>query len=229
MERGDLKRIDDVTWEIPKTGAMRVPGRIFASSQLMREIEKDRSPWQVANVAHLPGIVNASLAMPDCHWGYGAPVGGVAAMDAKQGVVSPGMVGYDISCGVRTLTTGLRREGMFGAADTPGVRVGTEWNTGDIWIRREFNLDRVPKEAMLNIYHDENAEAFINGKQVAATEGYTTGHVLIPIDTAPLRKGRNTIAIHCHQTQGGQAHALALDPGAWGQAVGRGEAAGEVA
>jgi len=103
-----IEQVSEFVWEIPRTGAMRVPGRIFASAKLMREIEMDRSPWQVANVAHLPGIVGASLAMPDIHWGYGFPIGGVAATDPLEGgVVSPGGVGYDINCGVRVLRTRL--------------------------------------------------------------------------------------------------------------------------
>jgi tRNA-splicing ligase RtcB len=106
-----LERVSEFVWEIPRTGAMRVPGRIFASPQLMREIEKDRSPWQVANVAHLPGIVSASLAMPDIHWGYGFPIGGVAATDPQEGgVISPGGVGYDINCGVRVLRSRLTHD-----------------------------------------------------------------------------------------------------------------------
>lgn len=94
-------------WEIPKTGAMRVPGRIYASRAMIGSIERERVAQQVANVACLPGIVGASLAMPDCHLGYGAPIGGVAATDARTGVVSPGLVGYDISCGMRLLRTEL--------------------------------------------------------------------------------------------------------------------------
>ena len=88
---------------------MRVPGRIFASERMIRDIKTDKSLEQVANVAYLPGIVGASLAMPDIHWGYGFPIGGVAATDpAKGGVISPGGVGYDINCGVRVLRTELR-------------------------------------------------------------------------------------------------------------------------
>lgn len=86
---------------------MRVPGRIYASEAMIGRIERERVAEQVANVACLPGIVGASLAMPDCHQGYGAPVGGVAATDERVGVVSPGLVGYDISCGMRVLRTGL--------------------------------------------------------------------------------------------------------------------------
>ena len=76
---------------------MRVDGIVYASAEMMAEIREDQSLQQVANVAHLPGILRASLAMPDIHWGYGFPIGGVAAMDAEEGVISPGGVGYDIN------------------------------------------------------------------------------------------------------------------------------------
>ncbi|MBM4083831.1 MAG: RtcB family protein [Planctomycetes bacterium] len=105
----ELRKVSDLIWEIPKTGGMRVPGRIFCSERLFESIKADKSPEQVANVAHLPGIVSYSLAMPDMHWGYGFPIGGVAATDiAEGGVVSPGGVGYDINCGIRLATTDLK-------------------------------------------------------------------------------------------------------------------------
>jgi len=88
---------------------MRVDGVVYASEALMRGLRDDPALEQVANVACLPGILGASLAMPDIHWGYGFPIGGVAAMDAEEGVISPGGVGYDINCGVRLLRTGLSR------------------------------------------------------------------------------------------------------------------------
>jgi len=103
----ELKKITDYLWEIPQTGQMLVPGRIYASERLINQIRKDESLTQVANVAHLPGIINYSLAMPDIHWGYGFPIGGVVATDARSGVISPGGVGYDINCGVRLLKTNL--------------------------------------------------------------------------------------------------------------------------
>ena len=84
-------------WRIEPHGGMRVPGIVYADRGGLDKIRKDRSLEQVANVAHLPGIVGCSLAMPDIHWGYGFPIGGVAAMDAEHGVVSPGGVGYDIN------------------------------------------------------------------------------------------------------------------------------------
>lgn len=98
----EVERIDDVRVRVPKQGAMRVEGRIYADETLMASLTGDASISQVANVACLPGIVGASLAMPDIHSGYGFPIGGVAAFDPeKGGVVSPGGVGYDINCGVR--------------------------------------------------------------------------------------------------------------------------------
>ncbi len=92
-----LQQIDPYRWRIPREGKMRVDGIVYASEEMARELREDQSLQQVANVAHLPGILKASLAMPDIHWGYGFPIGGVAAMDADEGVVSPGGVGYDIN------------------------------------------------------------------------------------------------------------------------------------
>jgi len=105
-----VKKIDEWRFLIPKTGAMRVPGLIFSSSELMPNIKGDQSLQQVVNVATLPGIVKHALAMPDIHWGYGFPIGGVAAFRMEDGIVSPGGVGYDINCGVRLLTTSLEAE-----------------------------------------------------------------------------------------------------------------------
>ena len=92
-----IERLDDFRWRIRKQGAMRVEGLVFASDRLMDELRDDQCLQQVVNVAHLPGIVGASMAMPDIHWGYGFPIGGVAAVDAEAGVISPGGVGYDIN------------------------------------------------------------------------------------------------------------------------------------
>ncbi|UCF57313.1 MAG: RtcB family protein [Deltaproteobacteria bacterium] len=103
-----LKKMDECRWLIAKTGHMRVPGLVFSNQKLIKEVEKDQSLLQVANVATLPGIVKHSLAMPDIHWGYGFPIGGVAAFDMEEGIVSPGGVGYDINCGCRLMTTLLR-------------------------------------------------------------------------------------------------------------------------
>ena len=103
----EVQKIHEYLWEIPKQGAMLVPGRVYANARMMDELRDDPALQQVANVACLPGIVGYSLAMPDVHWGYGFPIGGVAATDAAEGVISPGGVGYDINCGVRLARTNL--------------------------------------------------------------------------------------------------------------------------
>ncbi|MBN2576916.1 MAG: RtcB family protein [Deltaproteobacteria bacterium] len=110
MNLGQLVRKSETEWWLPRAGKMRVPGILFATEDLLRDMD-DKVAEQVANVAALPGIVTASYAMPDAHWGYGFPIGGVAAFAAEAGgVVSAGGVGFDISCGVRTIRTGLAVE-----------------------------------------------------------------------------------------------------------------------
>lgn len=107
----ELKKIRENLWEIPKSGEMKVPGRIYISQKMAeKSLQNDQALQQVINVAHLPGIQRYSLAMPDIHWGYGFPIGGVAATDLDEGVISPGGVGYDINCGVRLAITSLENE-----------------------------------------------------------------------------------------------------------------------
>ncbi len=110
--RVELTQVDETLWEIPVSARadMRVPARVFADAELLEAIRDDRSLEQLENVATLPGIVEAALAMPDIHQGYGFPVGGVAATETPDGIVSPGGVGYDINCGVRLLALPLARE-----------------------------------------------------------------------------------------------------------------------
>ncbi len=115
-----LQRVDEVTWRIPRSydSRMRVDGLIFADEVLMEQARADQALKQVANVATLPGIQTASLAMPDIHWGYGFPIGGVAATDPEEGgVISPGGVGYDINCGVRILRSKLTYDDVRSGLD----------------------------------------------------------------------------------------------------------------
>jgi tRNA-splicing ligase RtcB len=104
-----VKKISDFKWEVLRDESlgMRVPGIIYADSELLMHAEEEKTIDQVINVANLPGIIRASYAMPDIHYGYGFPIGGVAALDINDGVISPGGVGFDISCGVRVLRTNL--------------------------------------------------------------------------------------------------------------------------
>jgi len=108
----EIEKLDDYRWQIPKSGGMRVPARLYATERMLEDILSDNAPQQAANVAHMPGIVSASLAMPDIHWGYGFPIGGVAAFDLDEGVISPGGVGYDINCGVRLMTSKLTKDDL---------------------------------------------------------------------------------------------------------------------
>lgn len=112
MSQNGLKRLSETMWQLPQSGSMRVPGILFGTETLIAELD-EMVLRQVANVASLPGIVKASFAMPDAHWGYGFCIGGVAAFDPQAGgVVSAGGVGFDIACGVRTLKTGLKADEM---------------------------------------------------------------------------------------------------------------------
>jgi hypothetical protein len=109
----ELKKINEYKWEVPQTGNMRVPGIIYADETMLRAIEKEGAVTQVSNVATLPGIIKASFAMPDVHQGYGFSIGGVAAFDWEEGIISPGGVGYDINC-LMSDSRILNRHSFFG-------------------------------------------------------------------------------------------------------------------
>ncbi|MEF8775042.1 MAG: RtcB family protein [Haloarculaceae archaeon] len=109
-----LEKLRDNVWEIPQEGDMRVPARVLASEALLEEIAEDRTLEQLRNTTHLPGVKKFAVCMPDGHQGYGFPVGGVAAIDAEHGCISPGAVGYDINCGVRMVKTNLTYDDVTG-------------------------------------------------------------------------------------------------------------------
>ena len=114
MKKTDLVRIDENIWEVPRShrGDMRVPARVYTSERMLDSVVSDRSLEQLVNVTTLPGIQKYAVAMPDVHEGYGFPIGGVAAVDAEEGVISPGGIGYDINCGVRVLRSGLAADAI---------------------------------------------------------------------------------------------------------------------
>ncbi len=148
MDLGRFQREAGDRWRIPPHGRMRVPGVIFASEELLRAMD-EKVYEQVVNVACLPGIVEASYAMPDAHWGYGFPIGGVAAFDPERGgVISAGGVGFDISCGVRTLTTGLRREEIEGREQALADALFETVPAG-VGSRGRIRLDARQMDAML--------------------------------------------------------------------------------
>ena len=108
----EVKKISDYEWEIPKSGKMNVPVRIFASEKLLEKMKEDETFQQAVNTASLPGILKNMIVCPDGHMGYGLPIGGVAAFDAKDGIITPGGVGFDINCGIRILATNLNIKDM---------------------------------------------------------------------------------------------------------------------
>lgn len=159
MDINLFKQRDETTWEVPATGKMRVPAIIYASESLIRAMD-NKVYDQVTNVAKLPGIVNYSYAMPDAHWGYGFPIGGVAAFDPDEGVISAGGVGFDISCGVRTLHTGLKRYDVNFAKE----RIADE-------LYRNIPAG-VGSTGRLRLRHKEMNAMLLGGAQWAVKQGY---------------------------------------------------------
>ena len=126
----ELIQIDDYRWEIRKTGAMNVPARIYSSTGLIEAVAQEEAFKQLVNVAQLPGILGTALAMPDIHWGYGFPIGGVAAFDLDDGIISPGGVGYDINCGVRLSCTNLTLPDVADSLETLAGQMQRQIPTG---------------------------------------------------------------------------------------------------
>ncbi len=162
MSQIKLKKITDYLWEIPKSGKMRVPARIYATRQMIDAIRQDNAPVQCANVAHLPGIINYSLAMPDIHWGYGFPIGGVAAFDLNKGVISPGGVGYDINCGVRLMASRLSKQQVMPRIRELVMALFQHVPTG------------VGSKSKLRISHDVEKKVVRSGAVWAVKQGYGT-------------------------------------------------------
>ncbi|MBT9131722.1 RtcB family protein [candidate division NPL-UPA2 bacterium Unc8] len=162
-EKKSLEKIDDYRWRIPESLApgMRVPGLVYANEKLLQAMEEEPLK-QVVNVAHLPGIVNYSLAMPDIHWGYGFAIGGVAAVDIEDGVISPGGIGYDINCGVRMLRTNLREKDI----------------KDKMRLLIETLFSRIPSgvgsRGKLKLNRREGAEVLHKGAQWMVERGYGT-------------------------------------------------------
>jgi tRNA-splicing ligase RtcB len=148
MDPARFTQVDETTWRIEPTGAMRVPGIIYADEKLIRDMD-DKVYEQTVNVATLPGIVKASFVMPDAHWGYGFPIGGVAAFDPDQGgVVSAGGVGFDVSCGVRSMLTGLKTSEIMAAQRKLADSLYRDVPAG-LGSKGAITLDAMEMEAML--------------------------------------------------------------------------------
>ena len=187
-----INKIGDLEWEVPigYVSDMRVPGRFFLSLALAETLEEG-AVRQLANVATLPGIVKHSLAMPDIHWGYGFPIGGVAAFDMTEGVISPGGVGFDINCGVRLITTPLTE------ADLAGKK-------RDL-IERFFNAvpTGVGAKSTLRVSNKELSDVMVNGARWAVERGFGIEEDLVRCEEEGAMPGADPGAVSAKARQRG--------------------------
>jgi tRNA-splicing ligase RtcB len=178
---GIIKKIDNYRWEIPQSykQGMAVPGLIYTSESMLDHIWEEHALEQVANVAFLPGIVDHSLAMPDIHWGYGFPIGGVAATRLEGGVVSPGGVGFDINCGVRLLRTNLTEE---------EVRPKLEELIAELYVNIPSGLGSTGK---IRVSEKELDRVMIEGSRWAVEKGYGDTEDLVVTEESGCMRGAN--------------------------------------
>ncbi|MGE0104693.1 MAG: RtcB family protein [Blastocatellales bacterium] len=186
MDIGKLIRRSDTEWEIERHGPMLVPGVIYAEESLIVDMD-EKVYEQIVNVATLPGIVGASYAMPDAHWGYGFPIGGVAAFDSsKGGVVSAGGVGFDISCGVRTMLTGLSRKEIEDVRDELAGNLFRTIPAG-VGSTGKLTLDRAEMDKMLT-----------EGAEWAVRRGYGDWSDLERVEEGGRMEGADPAAVSDH-------------------------------
>ena len=200
--RVPVRKIDDCRFEVPRHGRMNVPGLVFADERLMSGISGDQCLQQVANVACLPGIVRASIAMPDIHWGYGFPIGGVAAFDPEEGVVSPGGVGYDINCGVRLLRCGLAYGDLEGRVRELVETLFRNIPTGVGSHRRDLKLDLKAARRLLS-----------EGAGWAVRQGYGEPADLLHIEEEGCLQGADPAAVSERALERGRSQLGTLGSG----------------
>ncbi|HHT9111010.1 MAG TPA: RtcB family protein [Candidatus Brocadiaceae bacterium] len=197
-----IQKIDAYRWRIPREGNMRVDGIIYADEYMLTEIQKDESLQQVINVAHLPGIIGHSLAMPDIHWGYGFPIGGVAAFDLDEGVVSPGGVGYDINCGVRLLRTGL---------NYPDIANKLESLVNNLFINIPSGVGSHRKD--LKLSQQDRKNVLKNGAGWAVAQGFGNREDLEHIEEKGCIPGANPELVSDRALERGKAQLGTLGSG----------------
>ncbi|MFH1577917.1 MAG: RtcB family protein [Candidatus Omnitrophota bacterium] len=197
-------KIDNWRWEIPKSykPGMRVPGLIYADEKLLKDIRHDKALEQVANVAFLPGIVKYSLAMPDIHWGYGFPIGGVAATDIKAGgVISPGGVGFDINCGVRLLKTNFQYDEIKSKIKDLVYVMFSDIPSGG------------GSKGDIRVSTREEREILVKGAKWAVEKGYGTGEDLEYTEERGAMAGADPLAISERAYERGKAQSGTLGSG----------------
>ncbi|MCM8795519.1 MAG: RtcB family protein [Candidatus Omnitrophica bacterium] len=202
--QGPLEKIDDYRFRIPKTykPGMRVPGIIYADEKLLKDIRQDKAPEQVANVAFLPGIVNASLAMPDIHWGYGFSIGGVAATDIENGgVISPAGVGFDINCGVRLLKTNFQYEEIKDKIKALVYALFSDIPSG------------VGSKGDIKVSEREEREILVKGARWAVEKGYGIEEDLECTEEYGAIQGADPLAVSQRAYERGKAQSGTLGSG----------------
>jgi tRNA-splicing ligase RtcB len=204
MWEGPLEKITDYKFRIPKSykPGMRVDGIIYADEKLLASIKKDNAPEQVANVAFLPGIVGNSFAMPDIHWGYGAPIGGVSAFDIEAGgVVAPGMIGYDINCGVRLIKTNLELQDVKNRI------------TDIVNILYQKVPSGVGSKGEIRISKEEERRLLVKGAQWAVSRGLGTAEDLECCEENGAIEGADPDSVSDRAYERGKAQAGTLGSG----------------
>lgn len=183
-----MNRLAPSLWEIPKLfrGDMRVPARVYASEPMLKEIARDRSLEQLTNVATLPGIQKWALAMPDVHEGYGFPVGGVAAFDEKEGIISPGGIGYDINCGVRVLRSNISKQDAESFSRDLGRTIFAEVPSG------------VGRSGRLSLEGPDLDAVLIKGARRMLELGYATEDDLAHIESSGMLSGADPNLVSAH-------------------------------
>jgi len=202
--QGPLEKLDNLRWRIPKSynPGMRVPGLIYADEKLIRDIRHDKAAQQVANVAFLPGIVKYSLAMPDIHWGYGFPIGGVAATDIEQGgVISPGGVGFDINCGVRLLKTNFQYDEIKDKIKDLVYALFSDVPSG------------VGSKGDIRVNSREEREIFVKGAKWAVEKGYGIEEDLECTEEYGAIAGADPLAVSDRACERGKAQSGTLGSG----------------
>jgi len=202
--QGPLEKIDDYRWRIPRSykRGMRVPGIIYADEKLLKDIRQDKAAEQVANVAFLPGIVKASLGMPDLHWGYGMPIGGVVATDTDDGgVIGAGLVGYDIDCGVRLLKTNFQYDEIKNKIKDLVYVLFSDIPSG------------VGSKGDIRVSEREEREILVKGARWAVEKGYGTQEDLECTEEYGAMQGADPLAVSDRAYERGKAQSGTLGSG----------------
>lgn len=203
ISKKDFKKITDWLWEIPKgfRHDMRVPGRVYIPEKMLEETFRDKSLEQLVNVATLPGIINYSIAMPDMHEGYGFPIGGVAAMDMKEGVISPGGVGYDINCGMRLLKSEYKEEEIRPYLDKLATEIQGQVPSG-LGRGRQIKIDTTSINKILE-----------NGAQRLVEQGYGGKEDLENCESQGKLSGADSASVSDHAKNRGRDQVGTLGSG----------------